>query len=192
MSIASGKVLAFFVIAQTMLFAGGINSQSSQGQCSLEQHARWIGICLTKRPHHSDCAGDFRSDPLCWFQGQGANDVCFMPGDAKSFEKEVLASCPELTGAAATADCLLKEHVVWLRGCIAKATSLKPGMHRRDIGATFHQDGGMSTRTAARYLIEGCPGFKIRVEFTPSQQIGESNDLIKSVSKPYLGRGAAD
>jgi hypothetical protein len=133
-----------------------------------------------------------RNDPLCWFQGQGANDVCFMPTEAKSFEREVLASCPELKGAVATTDCPVNDHITWLRSCIAKATSLKPGMRRQDMGYTFREDGGLRTRESGRYTIEGCPGFKIRAEFAPSQYDGESADVVKSVSKPYLGRMIID
>jgi hypothetical protein len=116
-----------------------------------------------------------------------------MPTSADSFEREVLVSCPELNNEMATTDCPVSEHITWLRTCIAKATSLKPGMRRQDQGDTFREDGGISTRESGRYTVEGCPGFKIRVEFAPSKQYdSESADKIKSVSKPYLGRMIAD
>ncbi len=192
MLIPSGKVLAIIAIAQTVLFVEGVKSQSPRSQCTLEQHGRWIEICLAKRPHHSDCGRDFRNDPLCWFQGMGANDVCFMPSQAKWFEKEVLASCSELKSAGSTAGCTFDEHIAWLQSCVARATSLKPGMRRRDMESTFRQDGGMSTRRAAIYTIEGCPGFKIRTEFTPSKDLAVSADVITSVAKLYLGRNIVD
>lgn len=175
------------------LFVQSVSPPLPRILCTPEQHGRWIEICLTKRPHHSDCGRDMRNDPLCWFQGQGANDVCFMPTSAESFEREVLASCPELKSEVATTDCSVNEHITWLRSCIGKATSLKPGMSRQDMWYTFREDGGMRTRQSARFIIEGCPGFKIRAEFAPSQQYdGEAADKIKSVSKPYLGRMRAD
>ena len=128
-----------------------------------------------------------RDDPHCWFQGQGVNDVCFMPTEAETFERDVLASCPELKDAATT-ECPASEHIQWLRSCVATASSMRPGMLRRDMGSASHDDGGI----AGRYTMEGCPGLKIRVEFVPSQDESEPDDVIRSLSKPCLGRRILD
>jgi hypothetical protein len=64
-------------------------------------------------------------------------------------------------------------------------------MTREDLRRVYTEEGGLSTRTHRTYVLKGCPGTKVDVEFIPVGEeqdgLAESpNDKILKLSNPYL------
>jgi hypothetical protein len=80
---------------------------------------------------------------------------------------------------------------------MGQLAAIKPGMHRQDLAELFHEDGGISFGLERRFVFRECPLIKIAVRFKPSgkehQWLQEDpDDVIESVSKPYLEYPFAD
>ena len=68
---------------------------------------------------------------------------------------------------------------------------IKPGMQRKDPLKLFTTEGGLSTVQAQRYVLIECPYIKVDVGFKAGSN-GSNEDIIESVSRPYLEWGIAD
>jgi hypothetical protein len=83
------------------------------------------------------------------------------------------------------------EHWQWVASVLRSTYEIKPGMTRKDLLRVYTIEGGLSTRTQRTYVLKGCPGIKVDVEFVPvgNAQNGlneNPNDRILKLSKPYL------
>ncbi len=96
-----------------------------------------------------------------------------------------------------------QEHTAWVGESLRRMQSIKAGMTRADLLKVFTTEGGISTRLRRTYVYPECPYFKVDVEFEPAgrpardaagrvplEESGE--DVIKSVSRPYIDWGVAD
>jgi hypothetical protein len=85
----------------------------------------------------------------------------------------------------------------WLSKVMGQIATIKPGMHRQDLFELFHKDGGLSSGWERRYVFRECPAIKINVRFKPTGDghhwlQEDPDDVIESVSKPYLEYPFAD
>ncbi len=83
------------------------------------------------------------------------------------------------------------EHIQWVSSVLRWTYDIKPGMTRKDLLRVYTVEGGLSTRTHRTYVLKGCPGIKVDVEFVPVGNaqdglIESPNDQILKLSKPYL------
>src|SRR5215216_5792725 len=95
-------------------------------------------------------------------------------------------------------DQISEEHNVWVAQSLKRMESVKPGMTRADLIKVFTVEGGLSTGLQRTYVYRECPYFKVDVEFAavgrpPRDTNGRvtlvesDSDIIKSISRPYLG-----
>lgn len=96
-----------------------------------------------------------------------------------------------------------QEHIAWVTQALDRMLTVKTGMTRRDLLEVFTTEGGLSTRLRRTYVYRECPLFKVDVEFTPVGRpardsdgrvtlVESERDVIKSISRPYLGRPVVD
>jgi hypothetical protein len=83
------------------------------------------------------------------------------------------------------------EHEQWVSNVLRWTYDIKPGMTRKDLLKVYTTEGGISTRTHRTYVLKGCPGIKVDVEFMPFGNVEDSSaqdpkDTILKISKPYL------
>jgi hypothetical protein len=83
------------------------------------------------------------------------------------------------------------ERIAWVTASLREMQTIKPGMTRADLLKVFKEEGGLSTRTARRYVYRDCPYFKVDVKFdpvgTPSGKLDETpQDRITHISQPLL------
>ena len=68
--------------------------------------------------------------------------------------------------------------------------AIHPGMHRKDLDEIFTTEGGLSSRTEQRYVSKECPLIKVDIHFKPTAAQagyhGDPDDIIESISQPYL------
>ena len=70
-------------------------------------------------------------------------------------------------------------------------------MKRQDLLKVFTTEGGLSTRFQRTYVYAECPYIKVNVRFKAASDEGnvvaeEPDDIIESISQPYLGWSAMD
>lgn len=89
---------------------------------------------------------------------------------------------------------LAEERTKWIAKVLRQIQKIQPGMRRRDLFKLFRPDGGLSNRLHHRYVLIECPYIKIDVEFKAvgNEREESDEDLIVSVSRPYLGWMVAD
>lgn len=83
------------------------------------------------------------------------------------------------------------EHTQWVASVLRWTYDIKPGMTRKDLLRVYTVEGGLSTLTHRTYVLKGCPGIKVDVEFVPVGNVQDGliespNDQILKTSKPYL------
>ncbi len=83
------------------------------------------------------------------------------------------------------------EHTQWIASVLRWTYDIKPGMNQKDLLRVYTTEGGISTRTHRTYVLKGCPGIKVDVEFVPVGNVQDGlmespNDQILKISKPYL------
>ncbi|NYF53541.1 hypothetical protein [Tunturiibacter gelidoferens] len=90
-----------------------------------------------------------------------------------------------------------QERTDWIAKVLDRLNSIHPGMTRKDLDRVLTTEGGLSTRLQRTYVFLDCQYIKVDVRFkaaagTPNS-FGESpEDVIESVSKPYLEFGHSD
>ena len=92
---------------------------------------------------------------------------------------------------------LTQERTKWIAKVLRQTSSIKPGMRRRDLLTVFGTEGGQSTRFQRTYVHLECPYIKVNVRFKAvsdeSNALKEdSDDLIESISQPYLDFSVID
>jgi len=92
---------------------------------------------------------------------------------------------------------LAQERTKWIAKILWQTGKIKPGMQRSDLLKVFTTEGGVSTRFQRTYVYKECPYIKVDVRFkavgsakTPFEEPPE--DIIESISRPYLGWTVAD
>lgn len=89
------------------------------------------------------------------------------------------------------------ERTKWIAKVLRQIGKIKPGMRRRDVLTVFTTEGGISTRTQRTYVHTECPYIKVTVHFkaVSGESLGQDedpDDIIESVSQPYLAWGVMD
>ena len=92
---------------------------------------------------------------------------------------------------------LAQERTKWTAKVLWEVSKIKPGMRRMDLLKVFTTEGGLSPRLRRTYVYRECPYIKVDVRFkavgsakTPFDEPPE--DIIESISRPYLAWGIAD
>jgi hypothetical protein len=89
------------------------------------------------------------------------------------------------------------EHMQWVASVLQSISDIKPGMTRKDLLTVFTTEGGLSTPTRRTFVLKGCPGIKVDVEFSVSNEPdvllqGRPDDKIVKISRPYLAYSIID
>ncbi len=72
---------------------------------------------------------------------------------------------------------------------------IRPGDLRKSLDLSWQEDGGIQVPSPMRYLLRTCKTIKIDVKFRQvdvTRAFGTPDDIIVSVSKPYLEYPAYD
>jgi hypothetical protein len=90
-----------------------------------------------------------------------------------------------------------QEHTKWIAKVLRQITKIEPGMKREDLLKVFRTEGGLSTRFQRTYVSSECPYIKVNVRFKAANNESDGlkedpNDIIESISQPYLGWSVAD
>jgi hypothetical protein len=94
-------------------------------------------------------------------------------------------------------EALTQERTKWIAKVLRQIGKIKPGMRRRDLLSEFTTEGGLSNRLQRTYVHVECPYIKVNVRFkaiSGDHNVMEENadDLIESISQPYLAWSAMD
>lgn len=90
-----------------------------------------------------------------------------------------------------------RERTKWVAKVLRQTAKIEPGMKRRDLLKVFNTEGGLSTRFQRTYVYSECPYIKVNVRFkaADNERNGveeEPDDIIESISQPYLARSVMD
>jgi len=90
-----------------------------------------------------------------------------------------------------------RERTKWVAKVLRQIDTIRPGMTRRDLLKVFTVEGGISTRFQHTYVYSECPYIKVNVQFKAlnNERDGlqdEPDDIIESISQPYLAWSVAD
>ena len=94
--------------------------------------------------------------------------------------------------------CTPNDHMEWLAHSFQELETIHVGMKREDLLKILKPEAGFfsSTRSKGIYVYRGSPYIKLDVEFASEsgdQQGPESaNDVVTSVSRPYLAQPVYD
>jgi hypothetical protein len=85
----------------------------------------------------------------------------------------------------------------WIAKVLDRLNSIHPGMKRKELDRVLTTEGGLSTRLERTYVFLDCQYIKVDIRFRATagttNSFGESpEDVIESVSKPYLEFGHSD
>jgi hypothetical protein len=92
---------------------------------------------------------------------------------------------------------------VWISEALAQIQSVRVGMTRGELQTQFTTEGGLSTGLRRTYVFRRCTLIKVDVEFEPVARpardadgrvtlVEADQDVIKGISKPYLGLSVQD
>jgi hypothetical protein len=92
---------------------------------------------------------------------------------------------------------LTQERTKWVAKVLRRIGKIKPGMRRRDLLKEFTTEGGLSNRFQRTYVHVECPYIKVNVRFKITSNehnvlTEDPNDIIESISQPYLAWSAMD
>jgi hypothetical protein len=92
---------------------------------------------------------------------------------------------------------LTQERIKWIAKVLRQIGKIKSGMLRRDLLKDFTTEGGLSNRFQRTYVHVECSYIKVNVRFkaiSSDRNVMEENadDVIESISQPYLAWGAID
>jgi len=88
-------------------------------------------------------------------------------------------------------------HAEWIASSLKEIQKIKVGMTRGELLKVFTTEGGLSTGLNRTYVYGDCAYIKVDVEFEPVGRpasdtdgrvtlVEANEDVIKSISKPYL------
>jgi hypothetical protein len=120
----------------------------------------------------------------------GPSDESLLPEWAKSRAQVQDESVP-------MGDDYARERTKWVAKVLRQIAKIEPGMKRRDLLKVFTTEGGLSTRFQHTYVYSECPYIKVNVRFKAANNEGngvedEPDDLIESISQPYLAWSVMD
>jgi hypothetical protein len=89
------------------------------------------------------------------------------------------------------------ERTKWIAKVMRQIAKIEPGMKRQDLLKVFATEGGLSNRLQRTYAYSECPYIKVNVRFKAAKDKGndlkeEPDDIIESISQPYLAFGVMD
>jgi hypothetical protein len=92
---------------------------------------------------------------------------------------------------------LAQERTRWIAKLLRQIGKIEPGMRRKALLDIFTTEGGISTRFERTYVSVECPFIKVDVKFKAGNDRSdalkeEPDDIIESMSKPYLAWGTMD
>ena len=90
---------------------------------------------------------------------------------------------------------LTQERRQWIAKVLRQIGKIKPGMRRKDLLTVFTTEGGISSRTQRTYVHTECPYIKVNVRFKGGESLDlneDPDDIIESISQPYLAWGVTD
>jgi hypothetical protein len=90
-----------------------------------------------------------------------------------------------------------EERTKWIAKVLRQITKIEPGMKRQDLLKVFTTEGGLSTRFQRTYVYSECQYIKVNVRFKAANNEGNAveeqpNDIIESISQPYLAWSTMD
>jgi hypothetical protein len=85
----------------------------------------------------------------------------------------------------------IQQRTDWIAKVLKRLDSIHPGMTRKDLDRFVTTEGGLSSRLQRTYVFLECPYIKVDIHFkaavgTTNSLRGDPEDVIESVSKPYL------
>ena len=90
----------------------------------------------------------------------------------------------------------IEERSKWITKVLTEIQKIQPGMTRKDLQSIFHEEGGLSSRLHRTYVLAKCPSIKVDVSFRAAKnEVGfteRPDDVIESISRPYLAFGVYD
>lgn len=96
-----------------------------------------------------------------------------------------------------------QDHTEWVRKILLEMEKVKPGSTRAEFNKVFVREGGLSTGLQATYAHRECPYVKVDVRFTAvgrperdaqgrvTLEVSDA-DVVKEISRPYLGWAVVD
>jgi len=90
-----------------------------------------------------------------------------------------------------------EQRTQWIVKVLNQTQTIHAGMKRRELDHLLTTEGGMSTRQQRTYVLRECQYIKVDIQFRsvpgPADSFeGSPEDVIESVSRPYLGFGHSD
>ena len=90
---------------------------------------------------------------------------------------------------------LTQDRRQWIAKVLRQIGKVKPGMRRKDLLTVFTTEGGISRGTQRTYVHTECPYIKVNVRFKGGESLDlneNPDDIIESISQPYLAWGVTD
>ncbi|HEY1964290.1 MAG TPA: hypothetical protein VGG59_05135, partial [Acidobacteriaceae bacterium] len=92
---------------------------------------------------------------------------------------------------------LTQQRNTWMAKVMRQLNSIHPGMTRKELAAILTTEGGLSTRFQRTYVSRECPYIKLDLHFKAGDgdtatSTEEPEDIVESVSGPYLGWSIMD
>jgi hypothetical protein len=92
---------------------------------------------------------------------------------------------------------LTEERTKWISKVLRQIGKIRPGVRRKDLLKVFTTEGGISTRLQRTYVHTECPYIKVNVRFRAVNNENDGlnedlDDIIESISQPYLAWSVAD
>jgi hypothetical protein len=116
----------------------------------------------------------------------------------KVFTAAIFLAAATLADTSTRPSCTAGEREAWISGATAEMLSVKVGMTRQDLLKVFTPANGFFTtsRVAGTYQYRDSPYIKVDVEFSVAGGDNDTkespNDIIQSISKPYLAQPVFD
>ncbi|MHC4426717.1 MAG: hypothetical protein ACYSYV_11565 [Planctomycetota bacterium] len=171
------KTIPFSLLFALMLVgcSGGDTDSQSTSECSpsASTPSRWLQTCVIELARN-------QASEVRWFNGIGANDVEFIPGN--NVIEDILQRWQSISPLS---DADIPFYRNWLKERICEIQAITPRTARAQVDESLLQNGGTSGPAAAIYSHRDCMVLKVRVEF-------DGNNEVKAVSTPYLGLFIAD
>ena len=73
----------------------------------------------------------------------------------------------------------------WIMKVLWQTSKIRPGMKRSDLLTLYGMAGGFHSQAAATFVLKECAYIQMDVRFKAGST-GSNDDIIESVSKPYL------
>jgi hypothetical protein len=155
----------------------------------------WLSLCanrlMDRQSRAAQAAPPPGQTPDSW-AALVTSDVLVQSGPAlpERIVEECRVGTEESAEAGEPVACDATARREWLKGCVADASALV-GKTRAEIPASFGEDGGLSTPSEVRYLLQRCAYLKVTVRFAVAhdedgREVGSPQDVVTAV-EPYLG-----